>query len=1049
MNSKDMKYNLTFCLIFFTLHIWAQLLPTKVEVDSVFNSKCNVGDYYSASQYIVDCAIKRQDIGDKNTALDYQLKNCELIEKHIDYFNEKGLTIDEYFYNWETVSFLYRDLGYLDECISIYLNIINQMKDLAPDMLPSYSSVIATSFCNCTSERYRDSVYSLSLAMDYITKIHYTKKDVEDFVWMANCFNYNRFYNSIDENNIKFSDKLYECETWFLKYKWFIDSLDKDIFKDDIVKYYVQHTDMLYILASSLGDQECRYEESIILLNKGISYLEKIKELNDTIPMKIASLYSEIAGQYHNCGNKVMFKESCDKAMEYSNYYVISENKVNNLDYCKTMSKLAMNHWYLNQPKTATVLKTIEIELRKRSSIPPTCSDYALLMMYSSKDTTSNIILGKELEEKYGYSDNSMAYVFIYIADAFSKKMHFSIRNGDVDSARINKALYEQYIGKAKNTIDLYKQYYEEYGLIQDLLGTLYDVESAYYGRLSNLEKSYLYSKKALEVKNKKSYFDISIKSAALHNIDAIHQYVPLYYDELVSDLKSMLPLLGTVESEAYLGHGLHPLYRVPELAQLNPNDSVCASIAYNASLLMKGLYQNYSSFVSVIDNDEALKKEYSRLNTQKDSIYQITNDNSRVLALFNYEIQERELRKRIGEEQSNKYFIEWTDARNCLKENEIAIEIVCPVKNNYSWTSGVMCKQYIALLISKKMKHPIVVDLFDENKLLSVFKMQPKSYETEDGLVLYDILWGKLSPYLSNYDIVYFSPIGILSLMNVEALTDGNGVTASERFSLRRLSSTRQLLTKNRAVSLSSIALFGAIDYNSSANKLEFTLDSLNTRGNWAYLSGTKTEIEKIAIECSFYPNINCQSFIKSQATEENFKRYVSSNPNIIHIATHGFYIPEEKRANIPYYKNTNYTSNLDEDLFYSGLVFANGQESWNNSAFQPESNDGILTAYEISKMNLKNCDLVILSACETGIGYRSFDGIIGLERAFKMAGVKSLIISLWKVDDEATSFMMDNFYKEMFKSNSIYDAFTSTQKIVREKYPDPYYWASFVLLD
>lgn len=1049
MNSKDMKYNLTFCLIFFTLPIWAQLLPTKVEVDSVFNSKCNVGDYFSASQYIVDCAIKRQDIGDKNTALDYQLKNCELIEKHIDYFNEKGLTIDEYFYNWETVSFLYRDLGYLDECISIYLNIINQMKDLAPDMLPSYSSVIATSFSNCTSERYRDSVYSLSLAMDYITRSDYSKEDVKDFIWMSHCFNINRFYNSINSDNVRFSDRLSECEPWFTKYKWFIDSLDKVVYGDDIVRYYVQQTDILYILASTLGSQENRYLESIYYLNKGISYLEQIKELNDTIPVKMASFYTEIANNYHDLGDKAMFKEYCDKAIETIGHLASLENKVNNLDYCDTMSKLALNYWYLKLPQTASLLKAIDIKLRKESPRPPTCSDYALLMMYNTGDTLSNINLGKELEEKYGNSDSSMAYVFLYMADAFSKKMHLALCNGDNESAKLNKNLYEEYIGKTKNAIQLYKQYYEDYGLLPNLLGSLYDVESAYYGRVSNMEKSYIFSKKALEVKSTKSYFDISIKSAAIHDKNAIHTYLPLYYEELVADIKNMLPLLGSVESGNYLGHGLHPLYRIPEVAQWNPNDSVCASIAYDASLIMKGLYQNYSSFASAIGNDNQLNKEYAKLGTLKDSIYNIKDNNSRMIAFHNYELKERAFRIKVGKEQFNNFFLDWKDIQSCLKEREIAIEFVCYNKNNYTWINDTKCKHYIALLISKKHKYPIVVDLFDEAKLFSVYKMQPKSYETNDGLALYNLLWGQLSPYLENCETIFFSPMGMLNLINIEALTDDKGRSAYDIYSLRRLSSTRQLLNRNIFNPLSNIALFGAIDYTTSAKKLDFTLDSLNTRGNWAYLSGTKVEIENITKECSYLQNMNYKSFTGSQATEDNFKKYVSSNPNIIHIATHGFYIPEDKRNNIPYYKDIDYASNLDEDLFYSGLVFANGQESWNNSTFQFESNDGILTSYEISKLNLHKCNLVILSACETGIGFSSYDGIIGLERGFKMAGARSLIMSLWKVDDEATSFMMTNFYKKLFKTHSVYDAFISAQKVVKDKYPDPYYWASFVLID
>ena len=118
-----------------------------------------------------------------------------------------------------------------------------------------------------------------------------------------------------------------------------------------------------------------------------------------------------------------------------------------------------------------------------------------------------------------------------------------------------------------------------------------------------------------------------------------------------------MLPLLGSVDSENYLGHGLHSLYRIPEIAQWNPNDSVCASIAYDASLIMKGLYQNYSSFASAIGNDNELNKEYAKLGTLKDSIYNIKDNNSRMIAFHNYELKERAFRIKVGKEQFNNFF--------------------------------------------------------------------------------------------------------------------------------------------------------------------------------------------------------------------------------------------------------------------------------------------------------------------------------------------------------------------------------------------------------
>lgn len=1042
MNCKILKIFLTIFLNLSPLAVWGQLLPTKLEVDSIFDAKCREGNYLSASAYIVECSAKREQIGDKATALEYRLKNCDLYDEHIDYFREKGLTVDDYLFNWELVSFLYRDLGNIDECVSIYLDVIKQMSKLAPDMLSTYSRIIATSLNDYTGE-YRDSIYSLSVAMDYIAHNNFSQNDIGDFVWMANCFNWNRFYNSF-KNNVRCSDRIFECDSWFKKYKWFIDGLDKSTFKDEIVRYYVQHTDMLYLLASSLASQENRFEESIFLLKEGIEYLDEIKELNDTLPIKIASFYSELAYNYNLLGDKPRFKECCDKANE-----LLVHSKTYNLDYCSVLSQLSLNYWYLGMPKTAAMLKMAEIGMREGTSIPATCSDYAIFMMYNSNDTLSNIIHGKELEKKYGKTNSSMASIYMYMASAFSQKMCLAIHNNNEDSTLYYNNLYQEYIGKAKEVIEIHKNYLDEYGFTQDLLGSIYEVESAHYAIQNKLNDSYLYCKKALDIRKTKSYFDISFKSAAIHDKEGMHQYIPIYFEEMTTDLRGMLPLLGSVESGVYLRYGAHPLYRIPELAQWNPTDSVCASVAYDASLIMKGLYLNYSSFASVIGNNKELNKEYSILNTLKDSIYSIKDDITRFAALHDYEMRERQLRNKIIKDQLDPFFMSWRDVLNYMDDKEIAIEFVCYNKNNFSWIKDTICNHYIALLISKKMDYPLVVDLFDETNLFPVYDLQPKSYDSKEGLTLYHLLWGKLSPYLKKYDKVYFSPMGMLNLINIEALTDEKGISASKNFSLRRLSSTRQLIERKNINHISNITIFGAIDYKKSTTKLEFSLDSLNTRGNWSYLSGTKTEVENVKKACSSMPNTTIRSFTGAEATEAAFKTNISSTSSIIHIATHGFFIPEGKRANIPYYQNINNTLNIDDELFYSGLVFANGQESWNSSTFQLESNDGILTAYEISKMNLHKSSLVILSACETGIGNRTFDGIVGLERSFKIAGVRSIMMSLWKVDDLATSYMMINFYSELLKSGSIYSAFRTAQEIVREKYPDPYYWASFILLD
>ncbi len=128
---------------------------------------------------------------------------------------------------------------------------------------------------------------------------------------------------------------------------------------------------------------------------------------------------------------------------------------------------------------------------------------------------------------------------------------------------------------------------------------------------------------------------------------------------------------------------------------------------------------------------------------------------------------------------------------------------------------------------------------------------------------------------------------------------------------------------------------------------------------------------------------------------------------------------------------------------LLRSGLILSGGNSTWKGKTI-PGSEDGILTTQEIYEMNLSNTDLVVLSACETGLGdINNSEGVFGLQRAFKLAGVNTIIMSLWKVPDQQTSMLMQSFYKHWLNGMNKHDAFRAAQKEVREIYPGAYYWA------
>ena len=288
---------------------------------------------------------------------------------------------------------------------------------------------------------------------------------------------------------------------------------------------------------------------------------------------------------------------------------------------------------------------------------------------------------------------------------------------------------------------------------------------------------------------------------------------------------------------------------------------------------------------------------------------------------------------------------------------------------------------------------------------------------------------------------------MGLMNLMNIELLTDCNGRTAAENYNLYRVSSTRKIITRRDYRDIHNVVSFGGIDYE-DAQEYAKVMNDINTRGNWAYLQNTLFETERID-HLLTGKGVNVVSYTQSNATEDAFKHLDGSKIDVVHVASHGYYIHPSRRASIPYFANSENTRTIPDELFYSGIILSGGQKAWIEKTFEPSNNDGILSSYEISKLDLHNVRLVVLSACETALGDNLFDGIYGLQRAFKKAGVESILMSLWKIDDKATAEYMSFFYEKIADGCSPHEAYMSTVLLMKEKYKDPYYWTSFILLD
>lgn len=401
-----------------------------------------------------------------------------------------------------------------------------------------------------------------------------------------------------------------------------------------------------------------------------------------------------------------------------------------------------------------------------------------------------------------------------------------------------------------------------------------------------------------------------------------------------------------------------------------------------------------------------------------------------------------------------------WQEIQQVLDNDDIAIEFI-----NFRNIKGY--EIYYAVTLTNKSKHPIIYPIFSDFEFEHLKIDNNQIYK---NYVMYDLIMRPIE-ISENIKNIYFSPSGILNTIAIENLIDSLGIRSSEKWNMYRLSSTRELVQnhKNIIESLDSnkTLIYGDLDYDCSLTSMKpvnnthlKTYERLRgvNRARVNPLQFSRPEIESIA-NTAIVHNYTPVVLTGDEGSEESFK-YLSNEPfNTIHFSTHGFYY-SDKRIEEEHLKDNDKYFFLFKDMpidsedlamTRSALVMSGGNNIMRGIDIPIDREDGLLTAMEISKLSLKNCDLVSLSACETALGKVSGEGVFGLQRGFKIAGVQSILMSLWEVDDEATQILMTEFYRNYLGGMSKQQALREAQKTVSETpgFSDPEYWAAFILLD
>jgi len=340
----------------------------------------------------------------------------------------------------------------------------------------------------------------------------------------------------------------------------------------------------------------------------------------------------------------------------------------------------------------------------------------------------------------------------------------------------------------------------------------------------------------------------------------------------------------------------------------------------------------------------------------------------------------------------------------------------------------------YAALITTKAtVNSPQLVLLKDGNNMETRFLNYYRNaltYDIEDQNS-YPSYWKPFEPFIGDKSKIYLSGDGVYHRINLNTLRrDATGEFLLQRFDIHYLLNPGQFIEKPKKYSSSKKAvLFGdpSFDVNISAQSVGNTFDQL---------PGTYREVAKIN-DILKRNGWATSMYTQKLATERNVRE--THSPDILHIATHGFFSTDNVKLN---------TKTKKDFLFYSGLVFSGANKNINEEKAQ-SADDGILTAFEVINLDLATTHLVVLSACETGLGkIENGEGVYGLQRSFLQAGARNIMISLWKVDDLMTQELMVKFYHYLFQGHSDRAALKLAQLDQLKKYRNPFGWGGFIMI-
>lgn len=841
---------------------------------------------------------------------------------------------------------------------------------------------------------------------------------------------------------------------------------------DNSIKYYTDSKDLLKQLGlnkkgsytstlnnlSALYQNLGRYSEAEPLLKEAIQIKKEISGANDTSYAKslnnLAQLYQEMA-RYSDAESLYLealkikkdvfgtqntsFALSClsmgilyytlgnyDKAQSYLNEAlpVLQSNLgENNPETIKAILNLARTYMALDKPEDAQPLLKKAQEFQKNNSksdpdYPATLFNMAMLKWTMKDYATAKSLLEEAMqliEARFGngyplYASclNSLG-VISWMQEDYNKAYEYLSKTVMIREKTLGEN-HPDYATSINNLAGLLKDmgkfddaenyYHKAFALYLDQI-------NKYFTFLSEKEKDKFYS----TLKERFELFNCYVVTRK----DANPQLIDDMYDFQIATKALLLSSSRNIRNR---------------IQRSGDNDLI---EKYNSWLLIKEKLSNLYNLT---------KQEVQKKGGNIDSLESITNN------------LEKELSKKSSafENEFDKKQISWKDIQKKLKADEAVVEIIRFRFFDKRWTDTIF---YAALILTKEtINHP---DLVLINNGFDMENLAIKNYTKSIRFKIpdndsYPYFWKSIDEKLKGKKTIYLSPDGIYNKINVNTFRkpDYSYVIDAQNIILLTNSSDLLKYHKTQKSPNKNVELFGYPDYNfiESPNSQDSKENNRDASKNQTIkdLPGTKIEVEQIS-ELFKTKKWNVSDYLSREATETNIKK--SHDVDILHIATHGYFLDDVQSIEKPKVFGIDIEKAAQNPLLRSGLLLTGASNILLSNQESSDKDNGVLTALEAMNLDLENTGLVVLSACETGLGeVRNGEGVYGLQRAFQVAGAKNVLMSLWKIDDDATQELMTKFYKNWLAGSSYVEAFRKAQLELKSNHPEPYYWGAFEII-